>query len=370
MRYLFFITVFSTLLILAGYTTWRCMQAVSIFGNTKFYILGASTILFITLIVAMVLETKLPLGIAKNLAFVGFSYLLVLVYFFIGFILLDLTLLFNKLLLFIPNIPTFRFASFLLLSLIISAAMLIGNYKFNHPKVVKLEIQTEKPQLNKQLKIVGVSDLHIGTSIGKKKLQRYVDLINEHNPDLVLIAGDLVDREMLPVEKQNLHEDLVKIKSKLGVFAVLGNHEHYSGDLNIVKSFYKNSNIHLLSDEALLLNDEILIVGRDDKTNLNRKDLAEITSEFDLTKPTILLDHQPFHLNDAEDNNIDFQLSGHTHNGQFFPGNLVVKRMYEKGYGYLKKGNTHIYVSSGLGIWGPQYRIGTQSELVVIDFKY
>ena len=82
------------------------------------------------------------------------------------------------------------------------------------------------------------------------------------------------------------------------------------------------------------------------------------------------MDHQPQHLEEAVINNVDLQISGHTHNGQFFPGNLMVKLMYEKGYGYLKKGKSHFYVSSGLGIWGPLYRIGTQSELVVINLKY
>ncbi|MFZ4725789.1 MAG: metallophosphoesterase, partial [Paludibacter sp.] len=112
------------------------------------------------------------------------------------------------------------------------------------------------------------------------------------------------------------------------------------------------------------------IVGRDDKSNLNRKKLSEIVTGLDKKLPFILMDHQPYHLEEAEQNDIDFQISGHTHNGQFFPGNLFVKKMYELGYGYLKKGNTHYYVSSGLGLWGPQYRIGTESELVVINLKY
>ena len=93
-------------------------------------------------------------------------------------------------------------------------------------------------------------------------------------------------------------------------------------------------------------------------------------NDLDKNLPIILLDHQPYHLYEAQNNGIDFQISGHTHNGQFFPGNLVVKNMYEMGHGYLKKGSTHIYVSAGLGIWGPQYRIGTQSEIVVVNLKY
>lgn len=112
------------------------------------------------------------------------------------------------------------------------------------------------------------------------------------------------------------------------------------------------------------------MVGRDDRSNHQRKKLTEIVSGLDHKKPIILLDHQPFHLKEAEENGVDLQISGHTHNGQFFPGQFFVKRMYDLGYGYMKKGKTHYYVSSGLGLWGPQFRIGTQSEIVVINLKY
>jgi len=112
------------------------------------------------------------------------------------------------------------------------------------------------------------------------------------------------------------------------------------------------------------------VVGREDRSNEKRKTLSELVKGLDKKYPTILMDHQPYHLEEAEKNNIDLQISGHTHNGQFFPGNLFVKKIYELGYGYLKKGNSHFYVSSGLGLWGPQYRIGTESELVVVNLRY
>lgn len=370
MRYLFFITVLSTLFILVGFTTWRTVQAFAPIGNSKYLFLVASVLLLFILVGAMVFETKLPLSLAKSLAFIGFSYLIFIVYLFLGFLLLDGLLLINKLIPFIHNIANYRLISFLTLSSIIIVLMAIGNYNFNHPQVVHLSLQSEKSQQHKTMKIVAVSDLHIGTSIGKKQLQKYVDLINVQNPDLVLFAGDLIDREMQAVEQQNLHEDLQKLQSKWGAIAILGNHEYFSGDLDRVTDFYKKSNIHLLKDQFLSLDNGVIIAGREDKIKPNRKELKEILSGADLTKPIILLDHQPFHLDDAEANQVDISFSGHTHNGQFFPGNLIVKKMYENGYGYLKKGATHTYVTSGLGIWGPQYRIGTQSELVVIEFSY
>jgi predicted MPP superfamily phosphohydrolase len=125
----------------------------------------------------------------------------------------------------------------------------------------------------------------------------------------------------------------------------------------------------VLRDEVCLVENSFYLVGREDRSSHGRKMLSEIVKNVDKTKPIILMDHQPFQLEDAEQCNIDFQISGHTHNGQFFPGNLLVNKMYEQGYGYLKKGATHYYISSGLGLWGPHYRIGSQSEVVVIKLK-
>ncbi len=248
--------------------------------------------------------------------------------------------------------------------------MVIGNIKFNNPQVKTIEICSTKPSQEKELKIVAASDLHLGISIDKKRLKKYVDMINAQNPDIVLFAGDLVDRSIKPVLAQKMDEDLRNIQSKYGVFGVFGNHEYFGEGVSAISDFYERSNITLLRDSFVLLNNELYIIGRNDKISPERKSLSAFTSQLDRTKPMILLDHQPSTLHEAEESGIDFQFSGHTHKGQFFPGNLIVKKIFEKGYGYLKKGDTHYYISSGLGIWGPQYRIGSESELVVVNFRY
>ena len=112
------------------------------------------------------------------------------------------------------------------------------------------------------------------------------------------------------------------------------------------------------------------MVGRDDRTNdANRKSIKELTKDLDNTKPILLMDHQPYHLDRTAAAGVDFQLSGHTHRGQIFPINLVTDNVYEKSHGYLQKGNTHIYVSSGLGLWGGKFRIGSQSEYLVLTIS-
>jgi predicted MPP superfamily phosphohydrolase len=98
--------------------------------------------------------------------------------------------------------------------------------------------------------------------------------------------------------------------------------------------------------------------------------LQDLVAKTNPTLPLILLDHEPYHLEEAEQNGIDLQFSGHTHDGQLWPGSLLVKSIYELACGYVKKGNTHYYVSSGLGLWGPLFRIGTDSELVVFKIRF
>ncbi len=212
--------------------------------------------------------------------------------------------------------------------------------------------------------------MHLGVSINKKRLQKYVDLINAQQPDIVLFAGDICDNRLEPIMEQHMNEELRMINAPLGVYAALGNHEYIGRDVQATIKYLQSGNITVLRDSAVLVKDEFYLIGRDDKRNSNRKTLADLTSNLDSGKPFILLDHQPYHLEEAEENGIALQISGHTHDGQFFPINLIVRSMYENAHGYSARSHTHYYVSSGLGIWGPQFRIGTQSEVIVINLKY
>jgi predicted MPP superfamily phosphohydrolase len=133
--------------------------------------------------------------------------------------------------------------------------------------------------------------------------------------------------------------------------------------------FFQKAGIKLLRDSVALVDSTFYIVGRDDKTNPNRKPVKELLAGIDHSKPIILLDHQPYNLQESVDNRIDLQFSGHTHEGQIWPFSLITKAIYENSHGFIKKGETNIYVSSGIGIWGGKFRIGTQSEFVVFNIK-
>lgn len=368
----FFALMLIFFLAMLTYFCVRGGQALSSFGVWKNVYIVTSVAFFLLFFAGMIFGNYFPLSVAKTITFLGNSFLIVLIYLTLLFFVVDIVLIFNKIFHFIKiDVITFRFWAMMISLFLIFISMIIGNFRFNHPQVVNLNITAEKPLQNKEIRIVAISDVHLGVSIDKNRLKKYIEMINAQNPDLVLIAGDLIDRSIVPLEKQKMYADLLQIKAHKGVYATLGNHEYYGEGMNLIEEFYKKSGIILLKDSVLSVQNQLYIAGREDvRMNSNRKKLDEILQNTDKSKPTILLDHQPSDLKVAQDNSVDLQISGHTHNGQFFPGNLFVKRMFELGYGYKKKGNTHYYVSSGIGLWGPQYRIGSQSELVVVDFRY
>ena len=355
---------------LNGYVMVRGWQALPSASTLRPIYLVTTIVLFLAMLAGMILSNAMPQGLSKVVSFAGFTYIIIFSYLFLSFLFVDILRLINLIVQIRPAyMVNFRLWMMVATLGITGIALIIGNYKFNHPKIVTLNLSTKNPKQNRDLKIVAVSDLHLGISIDKKMLQGYVKMINDQHPDIVLLAGDVSDRSMIPVIEQNMMEEFQAIKAPLGVYAINGNHEHYAETPTATADYLKESGIIVLRDSVCLVDSSFYLIGRDDRTNTKRKSLKELVTGLNVNLPRILMDHQPYHLDEAEKNNIDFQISGHTHNGQFFPGNLFVKKIYELGYGYLKKGNSHFYVSSGLGIWGPQYRIGTESELVVIHLK-
>lgn len=252
----------------------------------------------------------------------------------------------------------------------VAIIMTLGYIKYENKTRVALDIALTKPvPANRNLKIVAVSDMHLGYSIDRKEFEGWVTLINKENPDIILMAGDMIDNSTVPLRQQQMDDVFKQLKSKYGIYACMGNHENISGAKQSIE-FLKDAGVHLLRDSAALVNNSFYIVGRNDRSTSNRKEVRDLVEHLDRSKPIIMLDHQPYKLEEVEKNKVDLQISGHTHYGQVWPISWITNAIYEKAHGYLQKGDSHIYVSSGLGLWGGKFRIGTQSEYVVINLKY
>jgi predicted MPP superfamily phosphohydrolase len=216
-----------------------------------------------------------------------------------------------------------------------------------------------------------VSDVHLGYAIGKRKWRKWVKLMNAQHPDIVFLAGDIGDNSFRPIVAQNMHEEFNMIESRFGVFAVSGNHEWFMHPPDALERYLtENTTVCYMRDTVELIDNSFYVVGRDDAINSRRSPLERLLQRLDHTKPTIVIDHNPTKLSDAEDSAVTLQVSGHTHAGQFFPIVAIVRCVFENAHGYSRRGKTHFVVSSGIGLWGPPCRFGSNSEIVNIRLRY
>jgi predicted MPP superfamily phosphohydrolase len=184
----------------------------------------------------------------------------------------------------------------------------------------------------------------------------------------MIFGGDIVegDRED---ENMTAYEKLFReIKTRFGVFTVLGNHEYYGGQDK--GSFFDKAGIKVLCDTILAIDSSFFLGGRYDSHFRGRKKIEDLVKSVTESLPLILIDHRPTEIDLVSRSIADVQMSGHTHNGQLFPINLITKKIYELSWGYSKKGNTHFFVSSGIQLWGPPVRTTGKSEIMVIDITF
>lgn len=244
---------------------------------------------------------------------------------------------------------------------------IMGTYLAYSPVVRELEIKAEG-QKQDALHIVMASDFHLGVLSGKRHLQRFVNKSNKLAPDVVFLAGDLVDDDPVWYARYGMSEVMEQLKAPLGVHGVLGNHEYYGKKIPLLVRLMEGSGVNILRDETILVGNRFYLTGREDKTNGKRHPLEQLKPKGDL--PWIIMDHTPSDLDTPVELGAVLHMSGHTHKGQMWPNSWITRKVFALDYGYRLVGKTNLLVSSGFGFWGPPIRIGSRSELWSIKIEF
>lgn len=292
---------------------------------------------------------------------VGTSWLFILLYLVMLYLVLDLLLAVHA----IPK-PWLRGSIWgsVAVLLFMAGVFTYGYLHFNHKERVEITLDSHG-KVKRPMKLVLISDVHMGYHNRRSDIHRWLNLISKEHPDALLVAGDLIDGHIGPVNEERTSEEFKALPYP--VYAIPGNHDYYTG-IDTDRDFCRQAGIIQLRDSVAQLGD-ITIVGRDDRTNSRRKSLSELMRGVDRSKYIIEMDHQPYHLEDAENAGVDFEFAGHTHYGQVWPISWITNAIYEDAFGPLTKGKTQYWVSSGIGIWGGKFRIGTRSEYIVATIK-
>lgn len=354
----------------------RCVVA-----NFQLFYQITFLLFFIAFPLTKFLERTKHYRITRPVSFIGSIWLGAMLYFSLLLIVFDLFRMINLVAGILPGAGSADWFTWnkiigTISFLLVLGLIFTGSINAHLVKIVKLNLSIRKATMaTSQLNIVAVSDIHMGLLLGKRQIRKLAGIIDKLHPDIILFVGDLIDEVAKPVKELDIGLPLRNLNAPLGKYAVSGNHEFIGGIASNLE-YIESLGIKVLQDEFIIADNRFILAGRMDKdisafTGKKRKPLREILAQADMNLPIILMDHQPFKLNYTVTNGVDLQLSGHTHHGQLWPLNYITSAIFELSHGYIKKGNTHFYVSSGFGTWGPMMRIGSRSEVlnIILEFE-
>lgn len=249
-----------------------------------------------------------------------------------------------------------------------------GYHNTMEPILTTYDIHIDKDpgmEEKKDLKIALITDIHIGEIIGLEQVEHLVEMVNHEKPDVIMIGGDMIDYDVRYAYHPGITEAMKQLKAPMGTYYIMGNHE-YRDDVEAKKRWFRSLGTLLIDSVAVLPGTDIQLIGRDDETNKERAALPEIMQKYgvDTSKPILLLDHQPIRLNEELENSVDLGMYGHTHNGQFYPFTWLVQLKFECAHGLIKKGKTSYCISCGYGVAGSPFRVGTRSEMVILNVSF
>lgn len=307
------------------------------------------------------------------LLILGYYLLPFLLYLFLIVLLLDILFLLNRLLKVIPAeiIKSQRFRKVRLSLLLIIPVLILIAGAINHSAIKVNEYRIQIPRKNStihDLKIALASDFHLREITAKYFMEQFAAKVNSLNADILLLPGDILEGNRQNGQLEEFEMRFRSIQTKYGTYATLGNHEFYRR--NVKLDFFHKSSITLLQDSAIVIDNAFTIIGRNDNHLRSRKTIGELMGTVKHDLPVIVLDHRPTELSQVSATDADILLCGHTHHGQLFPFNYITEKVYELSWGYKKIGNTNVFVTSGVQLWGPPVRTAGYSEILVISVDF
>jgi predicted MPP superfamily phosphohydrolase len=255
--------------------------------------------------------------------------------------------------------------------MLILPALVVAYGVINHNVLRVKEHRIEVPRRSssaRELTVVFMADLHFRRLVPERLLDSLTAKVKALKPDVILVGGDILESGRRDGEAGRYERAFQRMSSKYGIFAVQGNHDRYGRAAD--GDFFARAGIRLLLDEVVVVDGAFVLAGRRDSWRSGRKSVDELLADAPKDLPVILLAHMPVELDQAERAGVDIQLSGHTHHGQLFPINWITSHEYELSWGYLKKGPTHVFVTSGVQLWGPPVRTVGASEILVIRVSF
>jgi predicted MPP superfamily phosphohydrolase len=370
--FIIFLSLYSVLNYYIGLRGWQALEGAAYLRPLYLIIFLFSSLSYIF---SKVVQRYLPTIIYETIELIGSFWFAFMLYFFLTVVLLDIVRVFNWGFNILPYFDNYSSVKLITLGVVTFVVMLIIIGGYINTRTLKIEtLNIEIPARNSsltELNAVLISDIHLSSINGDGFARDIVNKINILHPDIVFVGGDLVDDKAAVLREKGIGFSFKDIKAPLGVYGITGNHEYINGVDSSV-NYMKELNVIVLRDSSITINNGFVLIGREDRSRglKRRKPLKELVESSEKNLPVILMDHTPFQLEEAMENGVDLQLSGHTHHGQMFPINLITNKIYELSRGYKKKGNTQYYVSSGVGTWGPPVRTGSRSEIVNLKIKF
>jgi predicted MPP superfamily phosphohydrolase len=247
--------------------------------------------------------------------------------------------------------------------------VMYGRLNYTALEINRYHIQIPKKSSTIQhLKVALASDFHIKSWADIDFMRQFVHLVNTENVDLLLLPGDILEGDRQNEQLLEFEKLFGAIRTTYGVFASMGNHESHGG--NRAEVFFQASAITILRDTVVVIDSAITLVGRNDGHENNRKAIEVFMRTVPRDLPVIILDHRPTDLDRISGSGADMLVSGHTHYGQLWPINYITELIYDVSWGYKKNRDTHVFVTSGVQLWGPPVRTAGDSEIMMIDVDF